>query len=118
MILEIAIANYQTEIDSLSNLTRLIRRFVAADEVFAKRFAISFNKYSNVEIANYSNSQKVEKAAESKAVNIDYQHLYSAKTDIATKITEEITIANEVDTNYYFYYYHDFEKIDLSTTKV
>ena len=35
------------KIDSKSNLTRLMRRFVETNEIFAKRFATNLNKYFN-----------------------------------------------------------------------
>ena len=41
------IANYQMKIDSRSNLTRLMRRFVKINEIFAKRFTTNLNKHFN-----------------------------------------------------------------------
>ena len=77
------IANYQIKIDSRSNLTRLIRRFIEANEIFAKRFAASLNKYFNYYINEeitklikyfnfYINYQINEKIIKNKIANIDY----------------------------------------------
>ena len=87
------------KIDS-SNLTRLKRRFIAADEAFIKRFTAE-NKYLGVEITQtHSNCQincqfDCEITTESKAANIDYQYPYSTEAEIA----EAFTIINEINTN-------------------
>ena len=39
------IINYQIKIDLRSNLTRLMRRFIETNEIFAKRFAANLNKH-------------------------------------------------------------------------
>ena len=109
----------------MSNLTRLMRRFAAADGAFAERFADHFaagkNKHLIVEIT-HSNCHfdchigcqiGCEKAAESKTTDINYQLLNSAEAEI--EIAEEIAIENEFNTdqNYPYYYYQvDFEKGD------
>ena len=112
----IAAICYQIKVDSGTNLTRSERRFTAADESFAERFAAE-NKHFNVKHLNaeitYSNCQIGcqigfqtncqinERATESKAAGIDYQDLQSTKAEmeIAKEITKEITIGNEFNTN-------------------
>ena len=76
------------KIDSESNLTRLKRRFIAADEAFTKRFIATKNKHLSVRIM-YSNCQFNcqinEKATESKIVDIDYQDLHSTEAETTEK---------------------------------
>ena len=83
--------DYQIKIDLGSNLTRLKRRFVEANEAFAERFAINLNKhfdyYINEEITklikrlitkllkyfnSYINYRISEKTTKSKVADINY----------------------------------------------
>ena len=119
------------KIDSRSNLIRLKRRFAETNKTFAerfanKRFAMDLNKHFDYCIGEemtkltgcfdyYINCQVNEKAAKSKAANINYQDLYFAEAEIVEK---KIAIVNEVDINqkYLYCYYFDFEKHDSKKT--
>ena len=71
------------KIDLRLNLTRLIRRFVEINEIFAKRFTANLNKHFNYYINEkitklikcfnfYINYQINEKTTKSKVANINY----------------------------------------------
>ena len=71
------------KIDSRSNLTRLIRRFIETDEIFAERFTANLNKYFDycidgeitklIKYFNFHiNCQMNEKTIKSKIANINY----------------------------------------------
>ena len=105
--------DYQMKIDSRSNLTRLMRRFAEADEVFAERFAADLNKHFDHCIGgkmkcfdSYINCQIDEKTAESKVADIDYQDSHFAEAEIV----EKVTVMHEVNTdqNYLYCYHFDF----------
>ena len=78
------IANYQIKIDLKSNLTRLMRRFEEANEIFAKRFATNLNKHLRKHFDYYIDEkitelikcfnyyQINEKITKSKIANINY----------------------------------------------
>ena len=100
-----------------------MRRFIEADEIFAKRFAADLNKYFsyciNGEITDlieylmteliecfdsYINCQINEKAAKSKAADINYQDLH-----FAVAIIEKIIYEIDTNQNYLYCYHSNFD---------